>query len=249
VVENMQEQYEHYVQERMQQPATVRTDIAGAALIAVASGRGMREVFEQLGAAYVIDGGQTMNPSTGDFLEIIDALPNTEIILLPNNKNILLAAQQAAAAATSKNVAVIPSTTLPQGIAAILEYSNAIPEDPFEEIVGAMVGMLSSVITCEITTATRSVDLEGVSVRQGQWIGLINDVVVVANDDMTTLARDLLEKADADKYERITLYYGSDTSEAQAKALADSLKQRFSEQEFEVVSGGQALYPYIISVE
>ena len=90
----------------------------------------MREVFEQFGAAYVIDGGQTMNPSTGDFLEVIDALPNTEIILLPNNKNILLAAQQAAATAQGKNVAVIPSTTLPQGIAAIFEYSNAAAARP-----------------------------------------------------------------------------------------------------------------------
>jgi DAK2 domain fusion protein YloV len=249
VVENMQEQYEHYVQERMHQTKPVRTDVEGAAVIAVASGRGMRDVFEQLGAAYVIDGGQTMNPSTGDFLEVIDALPNTEIILLPNNKNILLAAQQAAAAATSKHVAVIPTTTLPQGIAAILEYTNFTPDDPFKAIVDAMTAIRSSVITCEITTATRSVDLEGVSVRQGQWIGLINDVVVVAGDDMTMLAHDLLEKAAADKYERITLYYGSDSDEAQANALAQSLKTHFSEQDFEVISGGQALYPVIISVE
>ena len=112
-----------------------------------------------------------------------------------------------------------------------------------------MAGSLSSVITCEITTATRSVDLEGVNVRQGQWIGLINDVVVVAGDDMTELARGLLEKAAADKYERITLYYGSDTDEAQANTLAQSLRNHFSEQDFEVINGGQALYPYIISVE
>ncbi|MEO8397107.1 MAG: hypothetical protein ABI700_29200, partial [Chloroflexota bacterium] len=249
VVENMQEQYEHYVQERMHQAKPVRTDVEGAAVIAVASGKGMRKVFEQLGAAYVIDGGQTMNPSTGDFLEVIDALPNTEIILLPNNKNIMLAAQQAATSATSKNVAVIPSTTLPQGISAIFEYTNFTPEDPFKRVVDGMTAILSSVITCEITTATRSVDLEGVSVRQGQWIGLINDVVVIAGDDITTLAREVLEKAGADKYERITLYYGSDTDEAQANALAQSLRNAFSEQDFEVISGGQALYPYIISVE
>lgn len=249
VVENMQQQYEHYVQERTHHEPTVRTDIEGAAVIAVASGVGLREVFQQFGAAYVVEGGQTMNPSTGDFLEAIDALPNTDIILLPNNKNILLAAQQAAIAATNKRVAVIPSTTVPQGITAIFEYGNFTPDSPFDDLVDAMTTSLSSVVTGEITTATRSVDLEGVTVRQGQLIGLLNDVLVVAGDDLTTLARDLLEKAGADNHERITLYYGSESDEAQANALAHQLKQRFTEQDFEVVSGGQALYPYIISVE
>ncbi|MEP7292576.1 MAG: hypothetical protein ABI835_12395, partial [Chloroflexota bacterium] len=248
-----QQQYEHALTERMEHKTEVRTDIEGAVVIAVASGAGMRAVFEQLGAAYVIDGGQTMNPSTGDFLEAIDALPNTEIILLPNNKNILLAAQQAASAkataATTKSVAVISTKTLPQGIAALFEYTNFTAGSAFSEIVDAMTHILTSVRTCEITRATRSVDLEGVSVKQGQWIGLLDDVLVVAGDEMSTLARSLLEKAEADNYERITLYYGIDSDAAQANTLAESLKQRFSEQEFEVVSGGQALYPYIISVE
>ncbi len=249
VVENMQQQYEHQVEARLHPKKEVRTDIAGAAVIAVASGRGMRDVFESFGAAYVIDGGQTMNPSTGDFLEVIDALPNSEIILLPNNKNIILAAQQAADAAKDRHVAVIPSTTLPQGISAILEYSNFTPDDSFETMVDSMSSILSSVITLEITTATRSVELEGITVRQGQWIGLLNDVLVAAGDDITALARDLLEKAQADNFERITLYYGSEVDETQADALAISLKAHFGAQDFEVVSGGQALYPYVVSVE
>ncbi len=249
VVENMQEQYEHQVETRLHPKKEVRTDVQGAAVIAVASGVGMHQVFEGFGAAYVIDGGQTMNPSTGDFLEIIDALPNTEIILLPNNKNILLAARQAAEAAKGKHVAVVSSTTLPQGISAVLEYSNFTPDDPFETIVEAMTAILPSVITLEITTATRSVDLEGVSVRQGQWIGLMNDVLVAASDDIAALARELLEKAQADNFERITLYYGGEVDEAHASALAASLQAHFSAQDFELVSGGQALYPYIISVE
>lgn len=249
VVENMQEQYEHYVQERTHRELNVRTDIEGAAVITVASGAGLRAVFEQFGAAYVIEGGQTMNPSTGDFMEAIDALPNAEIILLPNNKNILLAAQQAASTVPGRHVAVIPSTTIPQGIAALFEYGNYDPNASFDEIVDAMTGSLSSVITCEITTATRSVDLGDVSVREDQLIGLLNDVLVAAGDDMTTLARELLEKANADNYERITLYYGSESDEVQAQALAQRLSERFTEQELEVVNGGQALYPYIISVE
>jgi DAK2 domain fusion protein YloV len=251
VVENMQEQYEHYVQERLQheKPSTVRTDVEGTAVIAVASGAGLRQMFEQLGAAYVIDGGQTLNPSTGDFLEGIDALPNHDVILLPNNKNILLAARQAAESAHHKNIAVIPTTTLPQGISAMFEYTNFTPEDAFSEIVDGMTGMLTSVRTCEITTATRSVELEGVHVRQGQWIGLLDDVLVAAGDDMTALAIDLLEKAQADNFERITLYYGVQSDAAQASALADHLKSRFTGQDIEVVNGGQPLYPYILSVE
>lgn len=248
VVENMQQQYEHALTERLEHKTEVRTDIEGTAVIAVASGRGLHDVFEQLGAAYVIDGGQTMNPSTGDFLDAIDALPNTDVILLPNNKNILLAAQQAAETA-HKNVSVVNTKTLPQGISAMFEYSNFMPDDPFSEIVDAMSDSVAHVRTCEITRATRSVELEGVSVRQGQWIGLLDDVLVVAGDDMTTLARELLEKAGTDAHERVTLYYGDDADEAQANALRDSLKQTFSEQSFEVVRGGQALYPYIISVE
>ena len=248
VVENMQQQYEHALRARIEHKTEVRTDIKGTAVIAVASGAGLRAVFDELGAAYVIDGGQTMNPSTGDFLEAIDALPNESVILLPNNKNILLAAQQAALT-SPKSVAVIPTKTLPQGITALFEYTNFMPDDPLEEIVGAMTESLANVRTAEITRATRSVELEGVSVRQGQWIGLIDDVLVSSGDEIPALARDLLEKAEADNYERITLYYGDETDETQANMLADSLKERFTEQEFEVVSGGQALYPYIISVE
>ncbi len=249
VVENMQEQYEHYVQERRHPQAAVRTDLEGAAAVAVASGSGLRALFEELGAAAVIEGGQTMNPSTGDFLEAIDALPNDAIILLPNNKNVILAAQQAATATTAKRVAVVPSATLPQGIAALFEYGNLNPDAAFDEVVDGMNSALSSVVTCEITRAIRAVDLGGVSVREGQWIGLLDDVLVVAGDEITALALDLLEKAGADNYERITLYYGSDSDEAQASALAQSLKTRFSTQEFEIVSGGQALYPYIFGVE
>ncbi len=249
VVENMQEQYEHYVQERLHHETEIRTDIEGVAVIAVANGKGMHEVFSQLGAAYVIDGGQTMNPSTGDFLEAIDALANTEIILLPNNKNILLSAQQAATNASHKHVAVVPSVSLPQGVTAMFEYSNLYPDTPFDEMVEEIAAVLPSVITCEITTATRSVELEDVSVHTGELVGLLNDVLVVAGDDMAAVARDLLHKAQADNYERITLYYGSESDQARAEALAQDLAQTFTDQEFEVVSGGQALYPYVISVE
>jgi hypothetical protein len=252
VVENMQRQYEEYIDAREQRDGDVRTDIRGVAVITVASGKGLHELFtKQLNAAHVISGGQTMNPSTGDFLNVISALPNSDIVLLPNNKNVILAAQQAAASAEGKHVRVVPSTTIPQGVAAMFEYVNLCTDEgcDLDEIASAMMSALNFVVTCEITTATRDAEFEYVHVRAGQFIGLINDTLVVAGDDITQVARDLLQKANAAKYERTTLYYGSDTTEAEARKLAQALAENLSKQEFEVVNGGQPLYPYIISVE
>jgi dihydroxyacetone kinase-like predicted kinase len=221
-------------------------------VITVANGAGLRQLFsQQLNAAHVIAGGQTMNPSTGDFLNAISAVPNTDIVLLPNNKNVILAAQQAAENSEGKNVHVVPSTTIPQGIAAMFEYVNLCSDDDcmLGDVVNTMTSALPNVITCEITNATRDAEFEGVHVRAGQFIGLINDTLTVAGNDATSVARDLLQKANAGKYERLTVYYGSDASEADARRLAEMLAQHYPKQEFEVVNGGQALYPYIISIE
>jgi hypothetical protein len=256
VVENMQRQYEDYVanrQDRSDGPV-VRTDIQGVAVITVANGAGLKRVFsEQFNAAHVITGGQTMNPSTGDFLSAIEAVPNTDIILLPNNKNVLLAAKQAAEqTGHSKRVHVVPSFFIPQGIAAMFEYINLCPGDAaceLHEVAEAMTSALSHVLTCELTHATRDVEIDDIRVSAGQIIGLINDNLVVAGDDMARVATLLLTKAGAATRERITLYYGSDSSESEARKLSAVLANTFTRQEFEIVDGGQALYPYIISVE
>ena len=257
VVENMQQQYEQYVQTRAaHEGETFGSAVAVAedtvAVVAVANGKGMQRLFaEELGAAYVIAGGQTMNPSTGDFLKAIDALPNREIILLPNNKNVILAAQQAASASEDKHVLIVPSITLPQGISAMVEYANSCADITcgLEDTAEAMTEALGHVITCEITTATRSVTIGDIEVRLGQYIGLIDDQLVTAGETLDEVARALLRKADAAHHERITLYYGADIREKDARALVDTLETEFRKQEFELVDGGQALYPYIISVE
>ncbi|MDL1899722.1 DAK2 domain-containing protein [Anaerolineae bacterium CFX9] len=254
VVENMQAQYEQYVDNRAGREAEIRTDIVGPAPIVVASGDGLKQLFMEAGAAFVIAGGQTMNPSTGDFLDVINLLPNEEIILLPNNKNVLLAAQQAAreAEANGRRVRVVSSTTVPQGIVAMVEYANQMLEEtppPLDVIVDAMTHALPHVQTCEITNATRDVELDGLTVRAGQYIGLLNDTLVTSADDLATATAQLLRRANADKYELITFYYGSDTSQHEAEMLAASLSEEFSAQEIRVLPGGQALYPFIISVE
>lgn len=253
VVENMQEQYESYVQDRLERETEATGDIPGVAVITVANGKGLHRVFsQQFGAAYVITGGQTMNPSTGDFLNAINLLPNTEIILLPNNKNIFLAAQQAATKAEYKRVRVVPSTSIPQGINAMIEYTNVCSADEgcsLDDVANRMSSALRDTITLEVTTATRGVEIDGIQVRAGQLIGLLEDALVIAGEEMLVVVRDLLKRANADNHERITLYYGSDVTEKQAQALVEALQPSYPDQEFEIVGGGQPLYPYIISVE
>lgn len=247
VVENMQLQYQHYVEDRRSREGT---PVDGIAVVTVASGDGLRRLFARdLQAASVIAGGQTMNPSTEDFLAAIETLPNDEIILLPNNPNVVMAAQQAAALAQDKQVRVVPSRTIPQGISAMLAYMNLRQELQHGDLTDAMGSAMSDVLSCEVTTATRAASLNGVTVRAGQWIGLINDVLSVSGDDMEAVVRDLLLKAGADKRELITLYYGHQVTHTEAEALAETLREVFPGQECELVEGGQPLYPYIIGVE
>ena len=250
VVENMQAQYELYVEERMHHPAPRATRAEGIAVIAVATGDGMHRLLsDELNAARVISGGQTMNPSTDDFLKAIDSLPNREIILLPNNKNIVLAAQQAANLSQSKRVHVVTSTTVPQGISAMVAYANLAETGTLDEIAEAMQGAVSQIITCEVTTAIRDSHLNGLAIQQEQYIGLLDGDLVVVGDEADRVVCDLLQKAVDDSHELVTLYYGTSLEPSAPQALVATLSEAFPDLEFEIVYGGQFLYPYIFSVE
>lgn len=250
VVENMQKQYEEYVEERIARETDSSKPVDGIAVVAVASGEGLRSLFlNDLRAAYVVTGGQTMNPSTEDFLSAIDALPNDEIILLPNNKNVIMAARQAAAFSHGKRVEVLPTRTIPQGINALLAYANAEETANFDAILSAMSELSSTIITGEVTRATRSVNLDGVDVQEGQYIGLLDGRLITADQELYRVAHSVLKAAHAEDYELITLYYGKDITKQQAEAVADALSAEFAGQEIIVVPGGQPLYPYIISIE
>jgi DAK2 domain fusion protein YloV len=250
VVEDMQRQYEVYVEKRLERQSQEMERVEQVAVITVASGQGLKHLFtDELQAAHVIEGGQTMNPSTENFLAAIHAVSNQGVVLLPNNKNIILAAEQAASLVQDKQVRVVPSRTVPQGISAMIAYHNLPETQNVNAVVEAMNSALSSVVSCEITRATRSAELGEVAVHEGQYIGLVNGDLVVANDDMVPLARDLLRKAGADEHELVTVYYGDGIRAAQAQALVDELSADFPDQEFEIVDGGQPLYPYLISVE
>jgi len=252
VVENMQIQYEGQIAKRVRKDEDVTPPmVEGVAVIAVAAGDGLkRMMLRELGAAYVISGGQTMNPSAEDFLTAINAIPNTEIILLPNNSNIILTAKQAAQLVEGKRVTVVPSRTLPQGISALIAYINAHDSgSDLDATTDEMTQALRAVRTVEITTSTRAITLDGVTVAEGQIIGLLDDRLAASGESVEEVIEQTLESADAENAEIITLYFGWDVREPQAQKMADRLRERFTSVEVQVARGGQPLYPYIISVE
>lgn len=217
------------------------------AVLAVSPGTGLSKIMASLGAAAIITGGQTMNPSTQDMLDAIRAIPTDKFILLPNNKNIIMAARQAAdVLAGQKQVVVMPSRTIPQGIAALFQH-NA--NGDLEAVKAAMEHALGEIESGEVTTATRSVDLDGVSVKDGQIIGLHNGALKVAGDDVTETVMRLLETMQAGKRELITLYFGADVTLGQAETMANHIRTAYPNHSVELHSGGQPHYLYILSAE
>jgi len=192
-----------------------------------------------------VEGGQTMNPSTQDILNSFENLPTDKIIILPNNKNIIMAANQAKEV-TVKQVAVVPSRTIPQGLAAMLALH---PDEELDSIAEKMTKALDNVRSGEITTATRSVEIDGVKVETGQVIALLDGKLVTSAGSVEEGCLGLLEKAKADENELITLFYGQDMPRAEANRIADVIRKKYSSQEVEVQEGGQPHYHFIVSVE
>jgi len=215
------------------------------AVVAVAPGAGIGRVFASLGVNAVVEGGQTMNPSTQEILGAIDSLPTDKVIILPNNKNVILAAQTAAGL-TVKNVAVIPSRSVPQGLTAMLHWN---PDEDFDNLKNQMTDALAEVQTGEITSATRSVEINGLNVEEGQLIGLHNGELVVSSLDLQDACLKLLEAMQVQQYELITLFYGANVSKQQAYQVADAIRAAFPQQDVEVQDGGQPHYQFIIGVE
>jgi len=251
VVENMQIQYEAQAARRVKKSLDDGPVIVdGVAVIGVAAGDGLRKMMvKELGVSVVVSGGQTMNPSAEDFISAINALPNSEIILLPNNKNIILAAEQAASMSVTKTVQVVPSRTIPQGIAALFAYLNTKEESDLEGLYGAMRAAIASVRTAEITTSTKSITLDGITAQQGQIIGLLDGKLAAAGDSIDGVVESVMRIGEARNADLVTLYFGDAVREAQANKLADLLRERFPGPEVQVVRGGQPLYPYLISIE
>ncbi len=215
------------------------------AVVTVSPGTGLSRIFASLGAAAVISGGQTMNPSTKDILEAFENLPTDKIIILPNNKNIVLAANQAKEV-TAKDVRVVPSRNVPQGLAAMLHMN---PDGDLDGVVEKMVKAMDNVMTGEVTIATRSVEIDGVTVKDGQVIALLNGKLAVSSDSLERASLDMLEKANAANFELITMFYGEETKHTEANRIADLIREKYPNQEIEVQEGGQPHYQFIFSIE
>jgi DAK2 domain fusion protein YloV len=245
IVENMQEQYQDFVLSKTQRPVAPVEPLSGIGTVVVAPGPGLGRVFESLGASAVVSGGQTMNPSTEDILNAVEAISAEEAIILPNNKNIIMAAEQAQSL-SAKRVQVVRTITVPQGISALLALNYQSDLDTNARIMSEAA---SDIETIEITTAVRAAKVGGVKVKKGETIGLVNGKLVVKADSPEEATLAALERANPREYEIITLYYGESVGEDDAQRVADLIGEQFPEQEVEVVDGGQPHYSYILSVE
>ena len=215
------------------------------AVVVVSPGQGLSRIFASLGVAAIVAGGQSMNPSTQDILNSFENLPTDKVIILPNNKNIVLAANQAKEV-TVKHVAVVPTRTVPQGLAAMLSLA---PEGELQAVADKMAKAMAHVKTGEVTIATRTVEIDGVSVKDGQVIALLDGKLVVSAESVEQGVMELLEKANAGEHELITFFYGEDMPHGEANRIADVVREKYKSHEIEVQDGGQPHYQFIISIE
>jgi uncharacterized protein len=220
-------------------------NLAPVSTVAVASGRGLEDIFRSLGVTAIVHGGRTMNPSTQQILAAIDSCPRDEVVVLPNNKNVILTAEQAAQH-SKKDVKVVPTESIPQGIAALLALNL---ESGLRENAAIMGEARHQVRTIEATKAIRSAVIGGLSVRKGQAIALLDGRLVIAEDSPGNAVRSCLAQAVTPQVSLVTMYYGADTSREEAQTLAAEIKKENPPLDTEVVYGGQPHYYYIVSLE
>jgi dihydroxyacetone kinase-like predicted kinase len=214
-------------------------------VVSVCAGEGIAEMFRDLGVDQIVSGGQTMNPSTEDILKMIDATPAEIVIVLPNNKNILMAAQQCAPL-TDKQVVVIPTATVPQGVTAML---NLDPSAEVEENVENMTSSIQGVTTMQLTYAARNSDFDGYAINAGDYLALCGGALFGTDQDIHVLLRSLAEKAKELGSEFITIFYGEDITEEAAQEAEKIFTEVCPDAEVTLLSGGQPVYYYLISAE
>jgi DAK2 domain fusion protein YloV len=245
-MENLIAQMEEVNAEHKASPMTLaKVEPGQIAVVSVVPGDGIARVFASLGVSAIVEGGQTMNPSTQEILNSFENLPTDKVIILPNNKNIIGAANSAAEL-TVKHISVIPTRSIPQGLAAMMRLA---PSGDFNEVVEDMVSAIDEVESGEITRATRNVEIDGVKVNEGEFIALHNGKLVFSSDSLEDVCLGLLSKAHADHFELITLFYGMDVPKTEVNQYADVIRRAYPDQEVEIQEGGQPHYYFIISIE
>lgn len=237
-IENMVQQHREIVEES-------KKNLKEVGVIAIASGDGFTRLFKDLGADYVVTGGQTMNPSTEDISAAVKKVHAESVIILPNNSNIILAAEQAQDF-TDKKLFVIPTKTVPQGIATMLAFD---PDSSGEDNFDSMKEAFGEVLTGSVTYAVRDTEFDGQAIHEGDILGLQEGTIAFCGQDLNQVTIDLAKKLLQDKNELLTIYFGQDTAEAAANEIADMLTEEYPDTDIEVVNGGQPVYYYLISAE
>ena len=244
-IENMRLQHTEKVLSEQELSPKIAEPEKALGVVSVCAGKGLGEVFGNLGVDGIISGGQTMNPSTQDILEAVNKVPAETVFILPNNKNIIMAAQQVEGL-TPKKVVVIPSKTVPQGVTAMLSFN---PEGSVEENTEAMNEALGTVDTMQITYAARNSDFDGYDIHEGDYLAMYGSALFGTRRDIKVLLRSLAEKVHAGGREFVTIYYGADITPKQAQKAADIFTQLCPGADVNLLSGGQPVYYYLISAE
>ena len=244
-VENMRLQHTEKVMSEQELDPQIAEPEKPLGVVSVCAGAGLADVFTNLGVDQIISGGQTMNPSTQDILEAVNKVPAETVFVLPNNKNIIMAAEQVNDL-TPKNVVVIPSKTVPQGVTAMLSFN---PEGSVEENTEALTEALGSVDTMQITYAARNSDFDGYDIHEGDYLALYGNQLFGTSTDIKVLLRALAEKVRDDGKEYVTIYYGEDVKEKYAQKTADLFADICPNADVNLLNGGQPVYYYLISAE
>ena len=247
-IENMRTQHDELVESKKAAPAPEPEFAAPEkeyGFVAVCAGEGLAQMFRELGCDRIVTGGQTMNPSTEDILREVDRTPAETVFVFPNNKNIIMAAEQCAPL-TEKKVIVVPTKTVPQGIAAMLNLDLSADEDT---ILATFSEVIAGVHTAQVTYAARDSEFDGHSIRAGEYLGLLDGALLGSWESVDALAAKLCEAAEALSPEFISVYYGEDVSEPEAEVLGAKLAEAFPDAELTVVNGGQPVYYYLVSFE
>lgn len=214
--------------------------------VAVSIGEGMNEIFKGLGVDYIIEGGQTMNPSTADMLDAIEKVNADTVYILPNNKNVILAANQAATMVKEKKIIVIPTKTVPQGITAVINY---VPDLSVEENTAVMSEEIGNVKTGEVTYAVRDTQIDDKTIRQGDYMGIGDAGILTVGTDINEITLGMIDAMMTDELELISIYYGSDVEESDAEKIRDAVAAKYPRCDVELQYGGQPIYYYVVSAE
>ncbi len=252
-VDNMREEHQERVIANAEKAAKEQAEQAKKdepkkkyGFISVSAGEGLSEIFKSLGVDYIIEGGQTMNPSTEDMLNAIDKVNAENVFIFPNNSNIILAANQAQSIVEDKNIIVVPTKTIPQGISALIAYSEeASPEENTE----AMTEEIANIKSGSVTYAVRDTEIDDKTIKQGDIMGIGDKTILSVGQNIQDVTKDMIEQLAGDDAELISIYYGSDVTEEDANALAKAVEAVYPDVDVEVNYGGQPIYYYILSVE